>query len=337
MAEELLRIGSDQLQVGVDAGRGADIRSVVDTRTGVELMFSTPWADRARLASSLAHPSSGDAWLEGYQGGWNLLCPNAGAPRVRAGVQQGFHGEAALLPWTVSSGDSTSAVLGVELFTAPLRLSRRVLVEGPTLTVQDTITNLSPHAVEFDYQHHPAFAAPLLGPDCVIETGARTFVANPETAQLPDDPLEPGRPYPWPPQSSRPGRRLDHLPQDGDPVARLGWLTDFTAGWAALRNPAVDLAAVLSWDSSVLPNAWFWQEFGYTVDFPWFARAHVMAIEPSSTVTSGPGRARTMSLPGSGSREVGVRLTVAPGDRPIAGVGADGSVRYRDDAVADRG
>lgn len=332
MTDDLLHIGSAQVRVGIDARRGADIRSVVDRRTGIELMFRTPWVERAAQHSALSHPSSADAWLAGYQGGWNLLCPNAGAARVRAGVEQGFHGEAALLQWEVDRADARSATLHIELFTAPLRIERQLRVDGPTLTVQDTVRNLARVPVEFDYQHHPAFAAPLLGPDCVIETGARTYVVNPETPLAPGDPLQPGQSYAWPPASGRPGRGLDRLPEDGDPAATLGWLTDFTSGWAALRNPTVDLAAVLSWDTAALPHAWLWRELSYTTTFPWYGRAYVLAIEPSSTCTSGPGREHTMSLPGHGSRQIVVRLSVSPGGRAVVGVDPDGRARVAPDA-----
>lgn len=91
------------------------------------------------------------------------------------------------------------------------------------------------------------------------------------------------------------------MPHDGKPVARLGFLTDFAAGWAALRNPARDLAAVLSWDADALPHAWFWPELSYTAAFPWFGRAYVSA-----------------------------------GQRPVTGVKPDGSVRHGNDAIADR-
>lgn len=330
----LLTLSNPSSTVVVDVYRGADIVSVVDTRTGVDVLFRTPWAERARAASRRGpaqwHNSSAEAWLESYGGGWQLLCPNAAGPTIRGGVEQGFHGEAAVVPWLIDTADATSAVLHVELFTAPLQIRRSLVLDGSVLTVTDTVTNLAPVPVEFDFQHHPAFGPPLLSADCLIETGARTYVVDPRTLGATAEPAEPGSVHVWPPTTDYPDRRLDRLPPQGEHLARLGWLTDFSTGWAAVRNPRLDLAVGLSWDASVLPNAWLWQELNATTDFPWFGRAYVMALEPSSTTSSGPGRAQTMNLAPEASQQITLRLTLCGGTRPIESIDAAGVVGFAD-------
>ncbi len=42
-----------------------------------------------------------ERWIEAYPGGWQLLLPNGGDECTEQGVTWGFHGEAALVPWTV--------------------------------------------------------------------------------------------------------------------------------------------------------------------------------------------------------------------------------------------
>jgi hypothetical protein len=275
------------------------------------------------------HSSSAEAWLESYAGGWQLLCPNAGGTHVRGGVEQGFHGEAALLPWAVEASTAATAQLHVQLFTAPLDLRRELCLDGPVLVVTDTVTNDSPVAVEFDFQHHPAFGRPLLGPDCVIETDAASYVLDPAAARSAGA-AQPGLPTPWPPVIDESGLTLDRLSATAEPRGQLGWLTGFPGegGWAALRNPSIDLAVGLSWDPAVLPHAWLWQELANVSGFPWFGRAYVMAIEPSSTTQSGPGRAQTMTLAAGASRSVTVCLTACRGSRPIAAIDRSGQVRF---------
>jgi hypothetical protein len=306
-----LTLASDDVELTVDLDRGADVVSLVDRRTGVDVLFRTPWAERAeavaRRGSLLWHESSTTAWLESYAGGWQLLCPNAGGPTERAGVAHGFHGEAAVVPWTLVGADGGSVRLRVELHTTPLAIERTLSLAGPVVAVDDVVRNVSQIAVELDYQHHPAFGAPLLAPGAVIETGARTFATEAG-----------GRPWPGVPP-------VDRVPPLDEPRAILGWLGDFDEPWAALRNPALDLGVALRWNVAVMPYAWVWQELHATAEYPWFRRAYALAIEPSSTPAGGPGRT-SLALAGGAAFEAGIRLTVCGGARPIRSVDVDGSV-----------
>lgn len=306
------RLANEHLELTLDVDRGADVVSLVDRRTGVDVMFRTPWAARAervaRRGSLLWHESSVAAWLESYAGGWQLLCPNAGPPTERAGITHGFHGEAAVVPWTLEESSSDTARLRVELHTIPLAIERTLALEGPVVVVDDIVRNLAPVAVELDYQHHPAFGPPLLAPGCVIETGARTFVADPAAAQWDFEPSH------------------DTVPPREQTRAVLGWLADFAEPWAALRNPELDLGVALRWDAATMPYAWIWQELNATEAYPWYQRAYVMAIEPSSTPTSGPER-RSIRLAGDASIHAGMRLTVCRGRQAIRSVSDSGAVQ----------
>ena len=81
--------------------KGADIYALADRRTGVDVLFKSPWGTRSpgpwlRAASSM------ERWVEAYPGGWQVLLPNGGDECVEQGVTWGYHGEAALVPWTVT-------------------------------------------------------------------------------------------------------------------------------------------------------------------------------------------------------------------------------------------
>jgi hypothetical protein len=312
LRDHRLTLASDDVELTVDLGRGADVISLIDRRTGIDVLFRTPWAERAeavtRSGSLLWHESSAAAWLESYAGGWQLLCPNAGGPTRRAGITHGFHGEAAVVPWTLVGNDATSARLHVKLHTTPLAIDRTLSLAGPVVAVHDVVRNLSPVAVEFDYQHHPAFGAPLLAPGAVIETGARTFATEAGSQTWPAEPA------------------VDCVPPADEPRALLGWLTDFDEPWVSLRNPDVDLGVAVRWDVEVMPHAWLWQELHATSDYPWFRRAYATAIEPSNTPAGGSGRT-SLLLAADGALEARISLTVCGGRRPIRSVDAEGSVR----------
>ena len=328
MSSVALELRNDDVELAVNLDRGADIVSLVDRRTGVDVMFRTPWATRAeevaRRGSLVWHESSLDAWLESYAGGWQLLCPNVHEPVARDGRTHGFHGEAAVVPWTLETAGPGEARLHVELHTVPLRIERTLSLAGPVVVVDDVVRNLAPVSIGFDYQHHPAFGAPFIAPGCVLETGAKRYIADPGSTHWL---FEPGSVHTWPPEV--PGGAdppLDRLPPADRPRAALGWLTGFDEPWAAIRNPELDLGVALRWDASVMRNAWLWQELNGTEGYPWYGRAYVIALEPSSTVTAGPGRLDTVTLAGGASLHTGVRVTVCGGRAPIKSIDAAGVV-----------
>lgn len=311
--ERRLALANEHVALELDLDRGADIVSLVDRRTGVDVMFRTPWAERAeavaRRGSLLWHGTSMGAWLESYAGGWQLLCPNAGDESERAGVTHGFHGEAAVVPWTLVEAGPQSATLRVELHTSPLTIERTLSLAGPVVALDDRVHNNSSVVVELDYQQHPALGAPLLAPGAVIDTGAQTFVTDAD-----------GATQTWPCDPA-----VDRLPPASEPRALLGWLTDFTEPWAAIRNEELDLGVALRWNADVMPYAWLWQELHATHGYPWYGRAYATAIEPSSTVTSGPNRV-PISLAGGDAFDARTRLTLCGGRSPIRSVDEDGNV-----------
>lgn len=306
--DDYLTLRDDALAVLVDTRRGADILSVI--RDGVDVMFSTPWRARAdALRAGRTAPSSTDptaAWLEGYRGGWQTLCPNAGPPRVVEGAPVGFHGEAALVRWEVADASASSASLMTELYSVPVRIERSLTVADSALHLVDTLTNLSDTTIRFDYVQHPALAGDFLAGDCHIESGATYFTADPDTA---GNIAAPGSTHNWPlvdgsggggPLGSGPlvgAVDLRIVPGVGERRMVFGYLSDFRSGhWAAVTNRDLGLTVRLDWDGTHLPYAWFWQELNHMRGYPWYRRARVLAIEPASTQTSGPDRSSVLAL-----------------------------------------
>jgi len=156
--------------------------------------------------------------------------------------------------------------------------------------------------------HHPAFGGDFLDGSCKIATNATRFTNDPEAiAGL----IEPGSVHVWPTVAGRDGPiDLADIP-DGPSRKLLGWLSDFDgAPWASITNERLGLTARLDWDGTVMPYAWFWQELEWTAMWPWFRRARVAAIEPSSVPTSGPLRESAPRLAGGGTIAASIALTV---------------------------
>ena len=297
---ELIRLETADIQVVVDPGRGSDILSIVDNRTGTDVMFSSPWRARAddirQGVAPVTATGSMESWLEQYRGGWQTLCPNAGAPRTATnGAPLGYHGEASTASWTVGELTPGSVALRSELFSLPISLDRRIAVEGRAVTVADRITNRSGSGVTFDFAQHPALGGAFLDGECEIQTGARTFVNDFEAGLAG---VAAGSAHVWPNVVKEDGTTVDLRKVPGNDSSRsaFGWLADFDGYWASVSNPKLGLSVRLDWDGALLPYAWFWQELNGMPGWPWFGRARVLAIEPSSTQTSGPDRASVIAL-----------------------------------------
>lgn len=278
------------VEIVVDPEHGADVLALRHVASGIDVLFSTPWRDHAdQVVAGIAAPTSSDpvgAYLERYRGGWNTLCPNAGAPRSVHGAPQRFHGEAVNARWEVLARTGQSLRLRLELFSVPVVIERDIDVDNGSVAILDRVCNLSDVPLEIDYVSHPAFGGAFLDGVVSVDTNARAYTADPETdgASIPA-----GMTVSWTDAG------LAALP--ADPQLAFGWLSEFDGRpWAAITNHDLGLSVRIAWDSSHLPFAWFWQELSWSDGFPWYRRARAFAIEPSSTVTSGPGRAKTLAL-----------------------------------------
>ena len=133
----MLILRNNDLRVTILPAKGADIYALADRRTGVDVLFKSPWGTRSpgpwlRAASSM------ERWVEAYPGGWQVLLPNGGDECVEQGVTWGYHGEAALVPWEVTGTGDTWATLQTRLFTVPLRIEREFSLDGPVLRLAET-------------------------------------------------------------------------------------------------------------------------------------------------------------------------------------------------------
>jgi hypothetical protein len=324
-----LVIRSDELEITLLPAKGADIYSVADRVTGVDVLFKTPWGwrDPAGLPS---FGSSQNDWLARYAGGWQLLLPHAGPERPYAGVARGFHGEAAVVPWQVLQATSSSASLAVGLFTAPLAITRDIRLSGPTCRISETVTNLADEPVQVAWVHHPAFGRPFAGPACRLESGALTLISDTDEpgTLLPRDAVMPVRSV-----AGLSGQPVDlgRLPGDDEPRELFGALTDFRDGWYGLTNTELGFGIGISWDTEVFPHAWIWQQCHATQGFPWYGRAYAVAIEPANVLpghghVAGRERGQPPVLGPRASLCAELTLTRFDAGAPLTAISRDGSI-----------
>jgi Domain of unknown function (DUF4432) len=324
-------LSSSVLQVTVLPAKGADLLSVVDLATGVDVLFKTPWQP--------SHPGgaawdSQSRWLAQYRGGWQVLCPNAGPARLVDGAVRGFHGEAAIVPWEVLERTPASVTCAVTLFTGPFRLERTVRVEGRTVVVYERVENLAQEPHELIWVHHPGFGAPLLGADARLDLPGGTLVAD---ATAPGTVLAPASRHGWPHATDVDGGPLDLrvIPGEGEPRELFGCLVGLPEGWLALTNEALGVGVALHWDLDVFPYAWIWQELHATPGFPWFRRAYVMGVEPANVTAwtgdpAAPGPSKGPMLAGRASMATELEMSIFRPRGRVRAVGAGGVIEQED-------
>jgi hypothetical protein len=153
------------------------------------------------------------------------------------------------------------------------------------------------------WTHHPTFGADLLAGDFEIRTGARGVTVD-DGYDPPTNPLKPGADGAWPSVAGKNGP-VD-LSRPSGPMAALAYLHDLDAAWVTVRRLDNALGVALSWDSRIFPCAWLWYELGGTAEQPWYGRARLLGVEPST------------SWPGTGLADIDRRggrlLTLEPDD-----------------------
>lgn len=300
---EALRLSTSDLEVTILPGKGADITSIRDRASGVELLWTPRWGLRPPWALPL--PGAPDALaLDRSGGGWNTMFPNAGRACVEHGVDWGFHGETWLAPfdWEMLAGGGVR--LTAHLARSPFRVGKVVSVTGNRVVVTESVTHLGARPVDVLWCQHPAFGAPLIGPATTVAiTGC---VVHPD---MPDDVPATTAPPPWPEHVEVDGSHIDlsRLDAAGSGGARLAFLGSFEGEQvrARIHNPEIGLGVELTWSRQEFPFAWYWYESGGRQDYPWYGTAHSLALEPASGYPSGVHRARRLT---------GTELTIQPGE-----------------------
>jgi len=323
---------NEHLEVTVLPDKGADIYSLVHRASGVDVLFKAPWGTRAP-GPWLRPSTTMERWIEAYPGGWQLLLPNGGDECTEQGVTWGFHGEAALVPWTVLDRSGFSATLEASLFTAPLHVLRELSLDGPVLRVREVVTNRSEKDIEVMWSHHPAFGAPLLEAGSLLRAGCQTVLAD---DQAPGSLMGAGTRHEWPMVTTPDGQVVDlgRLPGPGERRAVLAYLLDFTAGYYAITNPRLNLGAGLRWPLDVFDKAWLWQEVHSTMGWPWFGRAYVVAVEPASSIPGHgmagvrAGGANGLLIAGLSSRQVVIEAVLFEGTAGVSGIAEGGAVTF---------
>jgi hypothetical protein len=315
-------LANDLIEVTVLPAKGADIYSLVDRRSGVDVLFKAPWGLQPP-GGPVREGSGNDRFLHNYEGGWQELLPNTNDPCTVDGIPHPFHGDVATLPWSFEvrdagpqpgGGEAAEIAFTVDCVSLPLRLER-VMACTPgraEIVLTERIRNLSGDPVRFTWGHHLVLGAPLVAAGAIFTIPGRTI-------RTPDPPWEdtarlvPGQQSNWPLAQLRGGgeANLSEIPGPERNSHDDVYFTDLDAGWAQVWNPSLNLGFRLEFDPTIFRWLISWQPFGGAHTLP-LAGSYGLGIEPwtaGGNLEHAVETGQALTLDGLGSQST--RLTAA--------------------------
>lgn len=316
-----IALENDHVRITILPEKGADIYEWIHKRSEIDVLWKSAWGLRRPGAGIPSSFDSAVTWIEWYPGGWQVLFPNGGNACDYKGVELNFHGEASTIAWDVADlGRSDNEVwvrLSTRLARSPFTLTRDMVLprDSYSFVLRETIRNDGREAMDYMWGHHPAYGAPFLSGDCVIDTNATTMIADPNS-DPPGRVMQRGEHYSWP-NVTLDGVVTDLSVVPGDHASRasMGYLDGFEEiAWYGITNTHLGIGAGLAWRRDDFPHAWFWQELHGSPGFPWYQGVYVMAIEPNTTW---PGQGLVNAI-----KQTGAHRTLQPGESRTAEIRA---------------
>lgn len=287
---KLLVLENELIRVTVLPEKGSDVWEFLYKLVDVDFMWRTPQGLVDRSLYIPSKPSIDGNFMDFYEGGWQEIAPSGGAGCVYKGADYGLHSETWNCIWDCvieqDDPEEVCAKLTCRLMKVPLIIEKRLTLKSgeAILHIDEKITNDSEETIDYMWGHHPAFGAPFLNENCVVDIPASKV----EVYSFPEDKnkrFERGNIFDWPKMTTISGEVVDgsRIPgSESKGSDELGFI-DMREGWYALTDTKKKIGFALEWDLEAFPYLWFWQVFGGGAGYPFYGRTFNCALEPWSS------------------------------------------------------
>ncbi|MCK2213983.1 aldose 1-epimerase family protein [Actinomadura sp. ATCC 31491] len=281
---------NERLRVTVVVDKGGDVVEFLHKPTDTDLVWLAPQGLRNPRDHLLGAPDDVAPFVDHYEGGWQEVFPNGGAPSEYRGARLAQHGEVAGLPWeceVVADREEEVAVrLAVRTRRLPYRVEKVLRLRSGTaaLEVGSAATNDSPVPLHAMWGQHLVYGRPFLRPGARIRLPEGVRVIPHASAIDPGGRrVRAGGPWEWPSVPGDGGGETDlSVVQEPGGPSDIVYLTGFgPEGWYEISG---DISMRVSWDATVLPYLWLWQELGASTGYPWWGRVYTVGLEPFSSM-----------------------------------------------------
>ncbi len=294
--------------------KGTDIYELLYKPLDIDFLWRSPQGIRhPNDIPSISNPEG--VFADVYPGGWQEVFPSGSGPSVYRGAWLGFHGEVAVSPWEYEIMINRPDFIEVKLTTRTLRtpfiLEKKIAISAreSMFTIDEQVLNYGKTDLHYMWGHHPSFGGPFLSEDCILNLPPCTVFTHPQKTGEKMRFL-PRQQFQWPEGLDADGNVVDlrQIPGKNLAAADMLYAADYTEGWFALTNLQKGVGIGMVWDVSDYPYMWIWQEFGGTLEHPWYGNAYTLAVEPFT------------SLPGKG--EHGLQESIANGTAALLRAGS---------------
>jgi galactose mutarotase-like enzyme len=271
----MINLGNGLIEVAINEILGAELIKI-GTRD-INYLASYDWLTPIGSKSSETYGDQKLDWLSDYRGGWQVLFPNAGSSSSHLGIPLPFHGEFSRSKTDILEQTETKLVVRAAS-RIPLILTRtfELAPNSAVLKISQVVKNESELEMPFIWGEHPAFSLPA-GSRVKMPIGPITSGSNlTDTTQD----VKVGAKGHWPKIVGKDNQMIDLSIIPKSRSKRMCYLHDRPEGWLAMTYNKEIIG--LSWDIDAYPHLWMWQEI-QGLEFPFFGRAKITALEPAST------------------------------------------------------
>ena len=287
---EIVRIENEALRLSFLADKGADLVEIYYKPKKVNLAWQSPQGYPTKKTSE-NYTANFESFIDSYPGGWQSIFPNGGAPSTFEGVDFSQHDEVALLPWKYEFILNNKNEISVKFFLKTKKINcyyekiYTLKKNSSTIFLSEKITNLSDKQISAMWGNHVTFGHPFLDNKTFIKIDSKCLV-RPHSVEISSAGRRLGSTldFIWPKSISDSGSLIDFslIPAKGTKSEML-YIFNFDNAEYQILSPTNGLSIKLSWDKTVFPYLWYWQEFGGASDYPWFGKAYVIGLEPFSS------------------------------------------------------
>ncbi|MEU6723380.1 DUF4432 family protein [Nonomuraea wenchangensis] len=281
---------NERLRVTVVPDKGGDVVEFLHKPTDTDFVWLSPQGLRSPRDHLQGAADDVAPFVDHYEGGWQEVFPNGGAPSEYQGARLAQHGEVAGLPWSyeivADREDEVAVRLAVRTRRLPYRLEKVLRLRSGTaaLEVEGAATNDSPVPLHAMWGQHIVYGRPFLRPGARIRLPAGVRVIPHASAIGPGGRrVRAGGPWEWPLVPSDAGGVTDlSVVQEPGSPSDIVYLTGFgDTGWYEISE---NIGMRVEWDATLLPYLWMWQELGASTGYPWWGRVYTVGLEPFSSL-----------------------------------------------------
>lgn len=284
-----ITLSSEEVSISVIPDLGGVISSMKHIPSNTELLAQVRVPDSRSVYRESKIPDNLLDLL--FVGGYYEVLPNAGYACSYGGAPLGLHDETPYLPWKCEfdeERDPDSILLIVKLAKFPLRLFKRITIQGNAVRIDERLINVSPSStVPFSWLHHPAFGDQFIDQDSSLILPEGTEIEVDSILDSETTCLEAGYKGTWPTAREKNGTPVDlsKFPMKGEKNCDdLAYIPEVKEGRFSIVSPNKRLSLEAKWDSALFGSLWLWRPFGGGNAYPWYGSMYCTAVEITTSI-----------------------------------------------------